>query len=242
MATWDNVVKTSSDAVEIGSKVTKEIAADVSKTVETVYKDTSTYVSDQAKSCQEARDALAECRADLKVASTGTAAAPAKCPTCPTIPAPKKCDVCPEPTKCEVCKECPKIAQTQDKTPEKTPEKKPSVDPKPPTPEKKPEEAKPVVVVPVVEKKAEHKTSDIATMIFEMRYFDEVMAKLLPRKQMNKIQNRKLSVDLSDQQKDVAAMTVYMSKHLDTVLSEKTCGGVSLICAEDNFSAKCLNE
>lgn len=190
MATWDNVVKSSQDAVDIGSKVTKEIAADVSKTVETVYKDTSTYVSDQAKSCQEARDSLKECRAELKAASAGTASA--KCPTCPTVPAPKKCDVCPEPKKCDVCKECPQTQQIPDKTPEKkpadpkpsTPEKKPA-DPKPSTPEKKPAEPKPVV--PVIEKKAEHKTSDIATMIFEMRHFDEVIAKLLPRKQMSKI-------------------------------------------------------
>lgn len=37
-------------------------------------------------------------------------------------------------------------------------------------------------------------------------------------------------------------MTVYLDKYLDTVLTEKTCGAVSLVCVEDNFSAKCLNE
>ena len=51
MATWDNVVKQSEAVVDIGTKVTKEVAADVSKTVETVYKDTTTYVADQAKTC-----------------------------------------------------------------------------------------------------------------------------------------------------------------------------------------------
>ena len=75
-----------------------------------------------------------------------------------------------------------------------------------------------------------------------MRYFDDVIVKLLPRKQMTKIKERELAKTLYDQQRDVAALTVYLDKYLDQVLTDKTCGSVQLVCIAENFSAKCLLE